>query len=248
LAAVSARRLSHERLLRLGLALGAAAALAAAAAGFFALAEGPARRAPMVETARLDVEPMVSIVAVVALALIAAAVLVPRPVLRPLAVFATNSVAFVAGIQLLGARVDGVFAPDVRTTLLGGAILLLVAFWTALGAVALQLLALGQIARARPVEPQEVLDALPRADGGRPLRSSPKATLGAVMGVAGLIAPMLSGAAAAVSIGALGDIRAADGRLGGRGLALGGIVLGSIGLSLIISFLGVAPFLLRPGT
>jgi hypothetical protein len=73
-----------------------------------------------------------------------------------------------------------------------------------------------------------------------------KGTLGVALGIAGVIAPVFSGVATALSLGALGDIRSHDGRMGGRGTALTGVVLGIVGLSLLIAVLGFGGLFLKP--
>jgi hypothetical protein len=234
------------RLLRIGFGLGALSALLAALAGLGALAEGPDRTAPVVRTARLDVEPLVVIISLVALAVIVLAAVVPRTWLWPIGVLATTAVATGSGIEVLRGRIADAFAPDIRTTLQAGGIMLAIAFWLAIAAIALQLLALRRFAQTRPVEPPEVLDQIPMRPDGRPLRTSMKGTLGVALGVAGVIAPVFSAVAVASSLGALGDIRAHDGRLGGRGTAMTGVVLGIIGLSLLIAVLGFGGLFLTP--
>jgi hypothetical protein len=244
---VSFSDLRNERLLRAGFALGALAAVCAALAGAAALAESPARRAPVAQTARLEVEPIVSALALASLAIIVTAALSSRTWLRPLGVLATTTVATSAGIEVLRGRVADVFAPDIRTTLLAGGLLLSAAFWVAVVAVAVQLVALRQIAQSRPIEPEERLEQVTVAPDGRPLRSPIQGTAGLALGILGLLAPVMSGLAAALSISALGEIRAYDGRLGGRGAAMAGLVLGIAGLSLLIALLGIGQLTFTPG-
>jgi hypothetical protein len=238
--------ISPDRLLRLGFGVGALAAVLAALAGFGALAEGPDRTAPFVRTARLDVEPVVAIIALVALAVILVAAFVPRTWLWPVGVLATTAVATSSGIEVVRGRIADAFAPDVSTSLQTGGVLLVIAFWVAIVAIALQLFALRRFAQERPVEPDEVLDQVPMRPDGRPLRTSMKGTLGVALGIAGVIAPVFSATAVALSLGALGDIRAYDGRMGGRGTAMTGVVLGIIGLSLLIAVLGFGGLFLKP--
>lgn len=238
--------LAPDRLLRMGFGLGALAALLAALAGFAALAEGPDRTAPFVRVSRLDVEPVVAVICLIALAVIVVAAVVPREWVRPIGVLATTAVATSSGIEVVRGRIADAFAPDIRTTLQTGGIMLVVAFWLAIVAIAVQLLALRRLAQTRPLEPAEVLDQVPMRPDGRPLRTSMKGTLGVALGVAGVIAPVFSGVATALSLGALGDIRAYDGRMGGRGTAMTGVVLGIVGLSLLIAVLGFGGLFLKP--
>jgi hypothetical protein len=238
--------MSPDRLLRAGFGVGALAAVLAALAGFGALAEGPDRAAPFVRTARLDVEMVVVLIALAALAVILVAAFVPRTWLQPIGVLATTAVATSSGIEVVRGRIADTFAPDVRTTLQAGGILLVIAFWVAIAAIALQLFALRRFAQTRPIEPEEVLDQVPMRPDGRPLRTSMKGTFGVALGIAGVIAPVFSGLAVALGLGALGDIRAYDGRMGGRGAAMTAVVLGIIGLSLLIAVLGFGGLFLKP--
>jgi len=239
--------LSHERLLRAAMALGALAALFVALAPLGKLTQGHSRdHEGLIVT--LDVEQVVGIIGAVACVVVIAAIFAPWGWARFVGVLAMSAAATTSGIELVRGRISETFVADERTTLLGGGQLLTAAFWVAVVAIGLVLLALRQIAMARPQEPEERLEAMVMRPDGRPLRTSMKATLGVALGLGGIIAPVLAGVAAAVSVAALGDVRAHAGRLGGRGMAIAGIVLGTIGLSLMIAILGVGAIILTPGT
>lgn len=238
--------LSHERLLRAGLALGALGAALVALSGLADLSEGAARRGG--GTATLAVESVMPVIGASALLLLISTIVVAFPWARLVGVFVTTAVAFVAGIEGLRGRTADVFAPDERTALLGGGLMLVGAFWIALTGVAVALVAMRQIVQSGPPAPDgdSAPDAGEAPPDGRPPRTSGKAGLGLALGVGGVFAPVLSGLAVALSLTALGDIRAGDGRVGGRPLAIAGIVLGIVGLSLLVAFLGVGALVLTP--
>ncbi len=238
--------LTGQRFLRASFLLGAIAALLVALAPMGELVEGHLRAHEDITTT-LSVEPVVAVIGAVAFVLAVGAAFAPWSWAAPIGVLVITASATTAGIELVRGRISETFVADQSTTLQGGGILLVIAFWIAVIAVACALVALRQIALARPPASQEARDALPIRPDGRPMRSSLRATLGAALGVCGIIAPVFSGAAAALGVAALGDIRANDGRLGGRGAAIAGIVLGIIGLSLMIAILGVGALILQPG-
>jgi len=82
-----------------------------------------------------------------------------------------------------------------------------------------------------------------------PVQTSPKAIWSLILGILGLLCPMLIPAIVAVVLGhkALGQIRRSDGSLGGGGLAIGGLVTGYIGILLgIFCVLGMMAALIYP--
>lgn len=238
--------LSHDRLLRAGFLLGALAALLVGLSGFADLAEGLAREGG--GRTRLGVEDLVPLIGASALVLLVSTMIVSFGWARLVGVLVTTAVAFVAGIEGLRGRVSDQFVPDERTTLLAGGLLLAAAFWIALIGVGVALVAMRQLALSREREDDQAIEALPTRPDGRPARVSGKAGLGLALAVAGIFAPVLSGLAVAVSLSALGDVHAHDGRLGGRPIAVAGVVVGIAGLSLLAAFLGVGPLVLTPGT
>lgn len=238
--------LTGDRLLRASFALGAVAALLLVLAPLGELVEGRLRAHDDVTTT-LSVEPVVAIIGAVALVLAVGAAFAPWSWVPYAGVLVVTAVSTTSGIEVVRGRISSTFVADERTTLQGGGIMLFVAFWLGIIAIGAALIALRQVALARPPAPPEVRDAMPLRTDGRPLRSSLRATLGAALGVCGVIAPVFSGVAAALSVTALGDVRAYGGRLGGRGVAIAGVVLGIIGLSLMIAILGVGALVLQPG-
>lgn len=237
--------LSHERLLRVGLAIGALAGVLLALAGLSDLAEGRPRDGGD-QLLVLGPTDVVALIGAIAAVLVITTIVAPFPWARLVGIVVTTAVATTAGFEGIRARIAEDFVADERTTLLAGGILVVAAFWTAVAGIAVSLLAMRQIAQDRTEEPDEVLDEIPMRPDGRPLRSSLKASLGFTLGLIGVLAPVLSAVAVALSLGALGDIRAFKGRLGGRGMAIAGVVLGITGLSLLIAVLGVGALVLTP--
>lgn len=82
-----------------------------------------------------------------------------------------------------------------------------------------------------------------------PAQTSGAATWSLILGILGLLCPMLIPAIVAVVLGhkALGQIRRSNGSLGGGGLAVGGLVTGYIGILLgILCVLGMMAALILP--
>lgn len=240
--------LTGERLLRAAFVLGALAALLVALSPLGELTEGRMRAHEDITTT-LSVEPTVAVIGAIVFVLAVGAAFAPAQWswVPPVGVLVITAAATTAGIELVRGRISETFVADRSTTLEGGGLMLTAGFWLAVLAIAGALVALRQIALALPPAPPEVREALQVRPDGRPMRSSLRATLGAALGVCGLLAPIFSGAAAALGVTALGDIRSKGGRLGGRGAAIGAIVLGIIGLSLMIAVLGVGNLVLQPG-
>lgn len=71
----------------------------------------------------------------------------------------------------------------------------------------------------------------PAAEGA-PTPGSGKAVASLVLGIVGVLVPVLSAPAVALALFAFDDIRASGGRIGGRGLAVAGLVLGIVALAL----------------
>lgn len=231
---------------RIGLLVGAAVAVLLPVASRFDLTSGRARSEPHGPHV-LSVEPVVGIIGAVICAVLIAAALAPWGWSRLVGVFAVTLIATTSGIEVLRGRISQSFLPDERTALEAGGLMLTLAFWGAVVVVAAVLIALRR--RALDVAPidDEALAAYPlRADGLTPARSPLSGTLGMALSLAGIVAPALSGLAIALSLNALGQINAARGRLGGRVVALAGVAVGVIGLSLLVGVLGIGALVLSP--
>jgi hypothetical protein len=121
---------------------------------------------------------------------------------------------------------------------------LVLGFWVGLAGVIVTLVGIRRLAMqaSAPSSGAEVAAEEPQVvdETGAPARrqTSGKATVALVLGIAGFITVFASSLAVAFGTLALGDIRASRGSLGGRGVAIAGLVLGFIGLSLLIALVG----------
>jgi uncharacterized membrane protein len=227
---------STNALVRGGLAIGAIAGVLAALAPTADLASGPSRDAPD-RIVTIDLESAVGLLGIVGAVLLVAAAAAPWLWAHLAGVALCTIVAATSGLIVLTGRTSDDFAPDADISLENGGVLLALSFWVGLAAVVIALVGFRRVALA-PSEPDlaDVEDA-PLAEE-RPRRSSTKATVSLVLGIAGFITVFASSLAIAFGTLALGDIRASRGALGGRGLAIAGLVLGVLALSLLIALVG----------
>jgi len=233
-----------SRTVRAGLLVGAAAGvLVALAPPSGDLAEGPARGAERM-TATIDLEPVVGAVGIAGAALLAATALAPWLWAHLVGVALATILAATAGLIVVSGRTSDDFAIDADISLLRGGVLLVLAFWMALAGVVITLVGFRQTAMAASQRALEE-ETPPPADDGIP-RRSPKALIALVLGVAGFITVVASSLAIAFATLALGDIRASGGRLPGRGLALAGLVLGFVTLSLLAALVGLGALTAAP--
>jgi hypothetical protein len=227
---------SPAGLIRLGLALGAVAGVLAALAPLGDLVEGPARAGGGTNVLQID-GPAVASLALVAAALLAGAAAAPWLWAWLAGVAVTVALAAGAGLIVVSARTSDDFAKDADVSLKGGGVLLTLAFWLGIVAVVVALVGFRRFALA-PTETR------PRYEG--PLRTTAKATTSLVLGIAGFVTVLAAPLAVAFAALALGEIRAADGRLRGRGLALSGLVLGIVALSLLTALVGLGTLAAKP--
>jgi hypothetical protein len=230
-----------------GLALGAVAGVLVALAPMGDLVSGPARGASDT-TATIDLEGSVTVLGVAGVLLLAAAAMVPWLWAHLAGLALTPMVGITAGLIVLAGRASDDFAPEAGLSLERGGTLLVLAFWVSVVAVIVILVGFRQVAMAIPE--RQAVEADPEAEP--PRRTSGKATVSVVLGIAGFLgafaAALAFAAPLAIAFGtlALGDIRAWGGELRGRGVALTGIVLGIISLSLLIALVGSSMFVLEP--
>ena len=228
-------------LVRVGLAIGAAAGVLVALAPSGDLASGPARGAPRTtrhhrpragrgRPGRRRRRCSCS-----------------RPRLAPwlwahlAGVALTTVVAATSGLIVLTGRTSDDLAPDADITLERGGILLMLAFWVGLAGTIVTLVGFRQVAigAAEPAGATEVVAGPEEEQEEHPARrTSGKATASLILGIAGFITVFASTLAVAFGTLALGDIRASRGALGGRGVAIAGLALGFIALSLLIALVG----------
>jgi hypothetical protein len=241
--------------IRAGLVLGVAAGALAALSPLGSLVEGPSRETPGV-TGTLEPGAVVGAFGVVVGVLLLAAAIVPRLWTQLAGLALATALAGTCGLIVITGRTSDDFAPDAEVTLLGGGRLLTAAFWAGLLAVAVMLVGFRRLALApRPAADdgeagEEGEEGEEPGAGGpaRPARSSGKATTAVVLGAAGFIVIIASSLAVALGALALGDIRASGGRLGGRGLAVTGMVLGLIALCLLAALVGVGTVAAKPSS
>jgi hypothetical protein len=231
-----ARYRSTSLLVRAGLGIGAIAGLLVALAPTGDLVSGPARDAP--ETvATIDLEGAVGALGVVGAILLAAAAAAPWLWAHLAGVALTTVVAATSGLIVLTGRTTDDLAPDADVSLERGGVLLLLAFWVGLAATIVTLVGFRRVAidaseaAGEPAPGAEV-------DSEARRRTSGKATVSLVLGIAGFLTVFASTLAIAFGTLALGDIRASGGALGGRGIAIAGLVLGFVALSLLIALVG----------
>jgi hypothetical protein len=228
---------------RAGLLLGVGAGILVALAPTGDLAEGPARGRPEV-LATIDLEPLVAGLGIAGAVLLLAAAVAPWLWAHLAGVALATILAATAGLIVVSGRTSDDFAVDADVTLRSGGILLVLAFWLGLASVLVTLVGFRQTAMARS---QRALAAGPPAEtaDGLPDKSR-KALISLVLGVAGFITVIASSLAIAVATLALGDIRGSGGRLGGRGLAIAGLVLGFVTLSLLAVLVGLGTLTAKP--
>ena len=226
-------------IVRVGLLLGALAAVLVTIAPTADLASGPARGDPS-RTAAIDLEGAVGALGAVGAVLLIGAALAPWLWAHLAGVALTTVVAATSGLIVLTGRTSDDFVADADVTLERGGVLLVLAFWVGLAGVIVTLVGFRRMAMEAPgPSEEEAAEAVVVDEQGRPRRrTSGKATVALVLGIAGFITVFASTLAVAFGTLALGDIRASRGTLGGRGVAIAGLVLGFIALSLLIALVG----------
>jgi Domain of unknown function (DUF4190) len=227
---------ASSALVRAGLAIGAVAAVLVALASSGDLVSGPARGDPAT-VASVDLEPVIGVLGGVGAALLIAAAVAPWLWAHLAGLALATIVAATAGWIVLTGRTSSDFAVDAGVSLERGGVLLVLAFWVGLAAVIVTLVGFRRVAMATAEAPAEDEAAAVTVEGER-RRTTGKATVSLVLGIAGFITFFASSLAVAFGTLALGDIRASRGALGGRGIAIVGIVLGIIALSLLVAFVG----------
>ena len=225
--------------IRAGLSLGAAAAILLALSPLFDIVTGPAAEPPGAEfTAGVGTSVGVgaAIGAVVIIAGVAQRVLWQHL----LGVVVATAVALMSALLVITARTSSDFADGADVTLQTGGVLLVMAFWLALVGVVVALVGIRMVAQQAPAP------IIPDSRRGQLVKAR-TAPISAALGVAGVVVVVTAGAAIAYGVLALGDIRSSNGRLIGRGMALTGLVLGSLVLSLLAAIGGVGALTASPG-
>ncbi len=131
----------------------------------------------------------------------------------------------------IGGRSSGDFVSGVDVEVKSGLVIIIIAALIGIVAIALALLGMRPSAGIDP-------------SGGPASTSKPVVSL--VLSIAGVLFFPLAAAGAALGFGGLDDIRASGGRLGNRGLAVAGVVVGLVALSLWVIGLTIGMFVARP--
>jgi hypothetical protein len=246
---IGARDRTANPLIRGGLALGAAAGVLVAIAPAGDLVSGPARGAADT-TATIDLDGAVSALGAVGAVLLVVAAALPWLWAHLAGLALTPLVGITAGLIVLAGRASDDFAAEADLSLERGGVLLVLAFWVSIAAIVLILVGIRQVAMAIP--PRRAGEGEDPEAAEPPRRSSGKATVSVVLAIAGFLgafaAALAFAAPLAIAFGtlALGDIRSWGGALKGRGVALAGVGLGIVALSLLIALIGSSLFLLSP--
>lgn len=230
-------------LVRAGLALGAAAAVLVTLAPSADLTSGPARG--RAGTVSIDLEPAVGALGAVAAVLLIAAAAVPWLWAHLAGLALATVVGATSGLIVLTGRTSDDFAVDAEVSLERGGVMLALSFIVGLAGVIVALVGFRRVALAAPEAPED--EEAGEDEAAAPRRASGKATAALVLGIAGFITVFASALAVALGTLALGDIRGARGALAGRGVAIAGIALGVIALSLLIALVGSGMFTATPG-
>jgi hypothetical protein len=212
--------------IRGGLGAAGAAAVLVALSPLGAIVTGPGTGPGAEHTAGTGA-PVAAIAGIAAAAILAAAA-VPILWAHLAALVLGTGVALMAALLVIAARASDGFADGARREVEGGGVLLVAGFWLALAGIVVALVGVRMVAQAPPVR-------LP----GTTLQRARTAPLAAVLGIAGVVVVVTSALAVAYGTLALGDIRSSQERLSGRGMAIAGVVLGVLVLSLLAAVGGV---------
>jgi hypothetical protein len=223
--------------IRGGLAVAALAAALMALAAAFDIADGPSASGHGTYTAGIGA----SVAAIGVTACLALLVGVVREVLwmHLVGLVLGTGVALVSGVLVIVARTSDNFAESADPTLLTGGLLLVCAFWLSLIGVVIALVGIRMVALAAP-PPENVARTGPQQRA----RTAP---LAAILGLIGVVVVVTSALAVAYGVLALGDIRGSGERLTGRGMAVAGMALGILVLSLLAVVGGIGAWVAGPG-
>lgn len=223
--------------IRGGLALGALAAALMALTPLFDLVDG-AGAPPRGGTYVAGVGVSVSAIAITACLVILVGVVREILWIHLLGLVLATGIALVAGLLVIVARTSDNFADGADLTLRAGGLLLVASFWLALIGVVIALVGVRMVAIAAPPA------TMARTGPQQRARTAP---LAALLGAVGVVIVVTAAIAVAYGVLALGDIRSSGERLTGRGMALAGMALGILVLSLLAAIGGVGAWIASPG-
>lgn len=230
--------------MRAGLLLCAAAGVLALLSAGTALVEGRAPGAgERLRSVDTD-ETFITVIGIAAIVVLGLAAAVPYLWAHLVGIAAGAAFAYLCGGTVAVARTSDDFAPSADLALQGGGQLLVTAFWLALAGVVVALLGIRRAALAG--ERLDRPDGDPAPDDAVAARTSPRAIAAIALGIGGILTVASGALAIAVGTLALSDIRRAGGGLEGRGLAIGGIVLGVLVLTLLTALVGVGALAASP--
>lgn len=224
--------------IRGGLAVCALGAALLALAPLFDIVDGPAASP---HGATYVAGTGISVTAIAVTACLAILVGVVREVLwiHLLGLVLATGVALVSGLLVIVARTSDNFAEDADLSMRAGGLLMVGAFWLSLAGIVVALVGVRMVAIAAP-------PATNLARTG-PQQRARTAGLAAMLGAIGVVAVVTSAIGVAYGVLALGDIRSSGERLTGRGMAVAGVALGILVLSLLAAIGGVGAWIAQPG-
>ena len=231
-------RLREHPLLIAGLWLGVVAAVVAAIAPGRVLVEGPARRG--FEVTSIDLPQGILVVFVVLAAVIAAAALLPQLWVRLVGITAVWGIVVTSSLMMIIGRSNDRFASETDLTLRSGGWLLAAALGIALVASVLALIGFRSVAEPPAVPVDELGNALTAPT------TSGHATAALVLGICSTLAPLLAVPAGAFGLLGMRQIDLSNGHRTGRGMAVAGLVLGIVWMSIWGLLLGLSVFVVTP--
>jgi hypothetical protein len=215
-----------------GLLIGIASAFLACFAAGRDMVSGPAADVEA-GTAVVDLPTGVIVVFLIGAVLLGGALAIPATWARIVGTALLTALASTYALIVVIARTSDDFREEADLSLEGGGIVLAGAFGVCL--VGLVLALIGSRELVRPVDPERL----------RP-GTSGSATASLVLGIAGLFATIAASLAIVFSVLAVGEINGSGSVRTGRGIAIAGLVLGIVWLTLWALFLIAGIFVATP--
>ena len=221
---------------RAGLGICALAALLAALAPLFGdLLEGPDRGGDGIRTATFAGS--FAPVAVLCLAVLIGAVLIPRLWAGFTGIVVGTLITFASAIQVGGARLSKEFVAEAELALLGGGTALVVAATIGMAGLIVTLVGVRRETPI-PVTAGEPSGAEPRV--------ASRAVVALAVAVAGILLGLLPPLAITLGVISLAEIQRSGGRLRGQGVAVTAIAIGILTFSLYITLTAIGMIAVTP--